>query len=265
MTDDLQLHVRRVAEQEAAQKQIDHELNLARDIQRGLLPHHPPRIDGYDIAGWSLPAQQTGGDYYDWQPLPDGRIVVSIADATGHGIGPALVTAVCRAYARASFPSGERVDKLLARINGLLADDLPSNRFVTFALAVVDSRTHSLQMLSAGHGPQLYYHAAEDRMESFEADGFPLAVVPVVEFEPASSLSMQPGDFLCMITDGFFEWQNRQDKIFGIQRLIEAIRRVANQPAAAIIDAAYAAVRTHAAGAPQQDDLTAVVIKRTKA
>ena len=262
MTDDLQSHVKRVAEQEAAKKQVDHELSLARDIQRGLLPQHPPRIDRYDIAGWSLPAQETGGDYYDWQPLPDGRIVVSIADATGHGIGPALVTAVCRAYARASFPSGESVNKLLARINGLLADDLPSNRFVTFAMAIVDSKTHSLQMLSAGHGPQLYYRAAENRIESFEADGFPLAVVPVVEFDPATTMPMQPGDFLCMITDGFFEWQNREGRIFGLKSLIDAIRAAADQPAAAIIDAAYTAVRNHAAGAAQQDDLTAVIIKR---
>ncbi len=97
---------------EAAAKQtldrIHHELDLARSIQMGLLPTEPPVAPGFDVAGWSRPADQTGGDYYDWQLLPDDRVLISVADATGHGIGPAMVSAVCRAYARSGGGSDRR-------------------------------------------------------------------------------------------------------------------------------------------------------------
>jgi sigma-B regulation protein RsbU (phosphoserine phosphatase) len=262
MADDLQGHIKRIADQEAARQGTERELNLARDIQVGLLPRDPPKVAGYDIAGWSQPAAQTGGDYFDWQQLPDGRLVVSIADATGHGIAPALVTAVCRAYARASFPSGESIEKLIARINDLLSQDLPSDRFVTLAAAVLDARSHSLQLLSAGHGPQFLYRASDGRVERFDSDGLPLAVVPQAEYGPSQPFHMEPGDVLFMMTDGFFEWLDADQQMFGISRLTDVFSRTASKSSAGIIKAAYDAVLAHAHGSPQQDDLTAVVIKR---
>ena len=82
---------------------INHDLDIARSIQRGLLPAIAPQLDNFEIAGWNQPADETGGDYFDWQVLPDGQLAISVGDATGHGIGPALISALCRAYARASF------------------------------------------------------------------------------------------------------------------------------------------------------------------
>jgi sigma-B regulation protein RsbU (phosphoserine phosphatase) len=262
MADDLQGHIRRIAEQEAAKQRLDHELDLAREIQMGLLPRDPPGIPGYDIAGWSRPAAKTGGDYFDWQPLPGGKIVISIADATGHGIGPALVTAVCRAYARASFPSGSDVAALVARINDLLAQDLPGDRFVTFVAAMLDPQAHALQLVSAGHGPQFLYHARERRLERLDSDGLPLAVLPSAEFGKSPSLQLEVGDVLFMVTDGFFEWMDNSDRIYGLDRLAESLAASVSRPAADIISAAYAGVLAFANGTPQQDDLTAVVIKR---
>src|SRR6185503_3990265 len=97
-----------------------------------------PNLCGFEVAGWNQPADQTGGDYFDWQTLPDGRFAVSLGDATGHGIGPALLSASCRAYARASFLSGDP-DGLLDNLNQLLVEDLPGNRFVTFAVVFLDT------------------------------------------------------------------------------------------------------------------------------
>ena len=82
---------------------INHDIDIARSIQHGLLPASPPQLEHFDVAGWNQPANQTGGDYFDWQLLPDGQLAISVGDATGHGIGPALVSTLCRAYARASF------------------------------------------------------------------------------------------------------------------------------------------------------------------
>ncbi len=264
MADDLQVHIKRVAEQEAARQRIDHELDLARDIQTRLLPQTPPKIDGYDIAGWNRPAEQTGGDYFDWQPVSGGRLVVSIADATGHGIAPALVTAVCRAYARASFPTGQALEQLVGRINDLLIEDLQSERFVTFAVAVLDPRTHEVQLLSAGHGPMFFRHAHDGRIESLDSHGLPLAVAPSAQYGPVQVLAMQPGDILFLVTDGFFEWIGHDEKQFGIERLTAILRAASMLSAAEIIQTAYEAVLKHAGGTPQQDDLTAVVIRRLR-
>src|SRR6185369_16554810 len=89
----------REAELKSKLEQVNHDLDVARSIQQDLLPSQSPRLENFDIAGWNEPANETGGDYFDWQSLPDGRLAISLGDATGHGIGPALVSALCRAYA----------------------------------------------------------------------------------------------------------------------------------------------------------------------
>src|SRR6185437_2640953 len=96
----------REAELKSKLDQVDHDLDIARSIQQDLLPAHSPILENFDVAGWNEPANETGGDYFDWQSLPDGRLAISLADATGHGIGPALVSALCRAYARANLIAG---------------------------------------------------------------------------------------------------------------------------------------------------------------
>src|SRR5262247_3095446 len=127
----------RKSEVERGLERVNRDLDIARSIQQGLLPSRSPSVSGFEIAGWNQPAEQTGGDYFDWQTLPDGRLAISLGDATGHGIGPALVTASCRAYARARFLSGD-TEGLLDQLNRFLSDDLPENRFVTFAVILLD-------------------------------------------------------------------------------------------------------------------------------
>ncbi len=115
----------REAETRREMERIERDLSAAQTIQRALLPRCAPNIAGFDIAGWNRPADQTGGDYYDWQMLPDGNWIITLADVSGHGIGPALVTAACRAYMRASSVHDGDLASLTTRINRLLIDDLP--------------------------------------------------------------------------------------------------------------------------------------------
>lgn len=243
-------------------EQMKHNLDIARSIQQGLLPRRKPTLSGFDIAGWSLPAEQTGGDYYDWQELADDRLVVSLADVTGHGIGPALVTAVSRAYARASFLGPEELGRLVDRLHSLLADDLPSNRFVTFAAAMLTGQSDQLQLISAGHGPIFIYNSEKDRVESRNADGMPLGVMPETPYAPANIINLNSGDVLILLTDGFFEWANARGEQYGTDRLSERIRSVINLPAEEMIRVIYDDVLAFAAGTPQEDDLTAVIVKR---
>lgn len=254
------------AELKRRMERIEHDLSIARTIQRALLPRAAPEIAGFDIGGWNRSADQTGGDYYDWQPLPDGNWMISLADVSGHGIGPAMVTAACRAYARASSYYNADLASLTARMNRLLADDLPEGRFVTMVTVLLDSNGGPLQLLSAGHGPIVLYIGESGSVQDIMPSDLPLAIVSDADFGPAQSVTLRHGDLLALVTDGFVEWsrpeENGRREQFGMSRLRESFARNAHLPAAEIIKAVAADVAAFARGEPQQDDLTMVVIKR---
>jgi serine phosphatase RsbU (regulator of sigma subunit) len=265
MAEDLGHHVRRLGEEQAARARIEHDLEIARGIQRGLLPKEQLSMAGFEVAGWNQPAQETGGDYYDWQQLPDGRWVVSVADVTGHGIGPALVTAFCRAYSRATLSGTAELDRCVNRINELMHADLPEGRFVTFVVALLDADRGTVELLSAGHGPLLLHLAAQNRVESFTAHDIPLGLMNDVGYGPSQQIRLEKGDVLVLLTDGFFEWANPEGEQFGTQRLAEAIKKAAGGSSKQIIADLHASVRDFVGDVQQPDDLTAVVIKRTAA
>jgi serine phosphatase RsbU (regulator of sigma subunit) len=253
-----------VALREARQvERMGRDLEVARSIQQGLLPQEAPSVQGYEIAGWNDPADETGGDYFDWMALPDGRAVITLADVTGHGIGPALVTAVCRAYGRANLPVGSDLSAAMGRINGLLMDDLPRGKLVQLVAAVV-SPGGTVHMLSAGHGPLLVYRTATGEFERHNAHGVPFGVFAGVGYGPAQEVALDVGDMLVLITDGFFEWEDRDGEQYGLDRMEGAIRDHAERPPQEIIGAMHAGILAFTGGTPQDDDLTAVVVKRTQ-
>ena len=241
---------------------VNHDLDIARSIQQGLLPSTVPSLEQFDLAGWNQPANQTGGDYFDWQQLPDGQVAISLADATGHGIGPALVSTSCRAYARASFLNGNGQTGLLQTLNGLLSQDLSANRFVTFAVVFLSPTLAQIKVLSAGHGPILWYRYSADQFEDLKAHGIPLGMIEGAQYETATARYMEHGDLLVLVTDGFYEWANRNGEEFGLKRLEVVIRESRDYSATEIIARLRAAVAKFCQGAEQQDDLTAVVLKR---
>jgi len=252
----------REAELKSKLDQVNHDLDIARSIQQDLLPAESPKLEDFDIAGWNEPANQTGGDYFDWQSLPDGRLAISLGDATGHGIGPALVSALCRAYARASLVVDNKHHQVLERLNKLLADDLSANRFVTFAILFLDPQKAEVEVLSAGHGPILCYRHATREMENLEAQGIPLGMIAGVSYENALVRWLAPNDMIVLVTDGFYEWENRNGEEFGLQRLESAIRQSHDCSAEEVISKLRFAVEDFCGGTEQKDDLTAVVLKR---
>jgi serine phosphatase RsbU (regulator of sigma subunit) len=252
----------REAESRRELERLEHDLSVAHSIQQSLLPAAMPEIDGFEVAAWNKPADQTGGDYYDWQPLPDGKTLVALADVTGHGIGPALLAAVCRAYSRAHFHVGTELMKTMGEINAALAADITEGRFVTFVAAVCDPKSSRLEILSAGQGPLFLYWLRQDRFESVEAQGPPLGVSPTLLSEPPRILDLSPGDLVVLTTDGFFEWADSSKEFFGVERLTQSIRANREKHPAEIIKSLYKAVIKFSGGTPQKDDLTAVIIKR---
>jgi serine phosphatase RsbU (regulator of sigma subunit) len=245
-------------------EKINHDLEIARSIQQDLLPTKPPELDHFEIAGWNQPADQTGGDYFDWQVLPDGQLAISIGDATGHGIGPALVSALCRAYARASFLVDQKHDRVLEQLNGLLSHDLADDRFVTFAVVFLNPENGEVKVLSAGHGPILWYRRRRNQMEDFEAQGIPLGMIAGMPYEDSKMKSLEAGDMIVLVTDGFYEWENPESEEFGLARLKETIHEARDCPAEEVISRLFKAVKDFSKGTKQKDDLTIVVLKRKK-
>ena len=246
-------------------RRFERDLEIARTIQQGLLPDEPPRVPGYDIAGFSDPADQTGGDYYDALTLDDGRVAISLGDVTGHGIGPALIASVCRAYVRAGLAGSTDLESVFESVNSALAADLPDDRFVTFAAALIEPETGAVELLSAGHGPMLHYRAADGSIETYRASGVPFAVVPSdAGFGPPERFALAPGDCFVTMTDGFFEWARADGEQFGIERLARCVRED-HESAASLIEHMRRAVLDFASGTPQGDDLTAVAIVRQPA
>jgi serine phosphatase RsbU (regulator of sigma subunit) len=243
-------------------KQVQHDLEIARSIQRSLLPQVQPRLQGYEIAGWNHSADATGGDFFDWQHHSDGRLVITLADVTGHGIGPALLAAACRAYSRACFIGRKTLSATVNEINRLLAADLMPPHFATFVAVVCNETDGSVELLSAGQGPLFTYSRRNDTFNEVRPQVIPLGLMPEIDLADPAVLHLEPGDLLLLITDGFIEWQNPAGEQFGVERALEAIRHLAGAKPEDIIRELYRSALIFAEGTKQQDDLTAVVIKR---
>jgi len=262
---EIRKHVEAALREAETRRQLDrvqHDLQTARDIQQALLPQQPPEIPGIAVAGWNKPADDTGGDFYDWVTLPDGRLIVILGDVTGHGIGPALLASACRAYARSGFAAHADLLPAVTQINASIARDLDPTRFVTFAGASYMPGGSELEVLSAGHGPILLYTAATDSFQEIDSQGVPLGILPELVSVPPTTIQLQKGDIFLLITDGFVEFENPAQEEFGKQRLEEAVRKSRALPPDQIIKALYEAVLAFSNGTRQADDLTAILIKR---
>lgn len=249
------------AEVERQLKQVEHDLEIARSIQQSLLPRIRPTMNGLEISGWNLPADATGGDYFDWKPLRDGRVVVTLADVTGM-VSTLLLASLCRAYARSSFDTHANVVHAMQHINRFFGEDLPAGKFATFVAAVCSNEEAKVELLSAGHGPLFVYSSARDAFVQFGAQAIPLGLLPELNSAEPLVLHLDEGDMVVLATDGFFEWEDASGEQFGLERLEQAVRKARHLAPEEIIAELYHAVKHFAAGTKQMDDLTAVVIKR---
>ena len=245
-----------------AKQQMERAMQIARDIQRALLPQEAPAVCGFDIAGFCQPADQTGGDTFDFMPLPDGRWMLVVADATGHGIGPALVIAETRAMLRAVSLHDAEVTRVLQTVNDLLTADLAECRFVTCFFGLLDPLADCLHFGSAGHGPLIFHDRQADTFRQLPATGLPLGLMVQADYGEVICHHFGRGDLAVITTDGFFEAANAAGQQFGVSRLLELLRRDRDLPSKQIIANLHHAVSDFTAGQAQADDLTAVVIRR---
>ncbi|MDP6046282.1 MAG: SpoIIE family protein phosphatase [Phycisphaerae bacterium] len=244
-----------------AKQEMQRAMEIAREIQRGLLPSGPPLITGFDVAGFSESADDTGGDTFDFLQLQDGRWLIVVADASGHGVGPALVIAQTRAMLRAIAMQGRDVSTILATSNDLLCRDL-QGRFVTCFLGMVDPITGGVTYASAGHGPLLFYDYDTDEFDELPSTGLPMGVMEDADYSQVVARQFAPGDFAAITTDGFFEAANADGEMFGMARLRQLLRDNRDLPSADMISVICKAVDEFTVGLRQADDLTVIIAKK---
>jgi PAS domain S-box-containing protein len=236
------------------------QLQLARDVQtRFYAP--PPEVPGFDIGVASHPVYETGGDYFDFIHLQDGSIVIAMGDVKGHGYGSALLMALTRAYLRSFASMHLEVHEILAQINRMLLNDLEQHQFVTLCLVRLRPQERRFSYANAGHLPGFVLHASGDVKQALDSTGPPLGLFSDSTFSLLATVELLPGEMLLLVTDGIPEATSRDGDQFGSHRVMDYVRAHASAPAAQIATGVYQAARSYAEHDPQDDDITALVIK----
>jgi serine phosphatase RsbU (regulator of sigma subunit) len=247
---------------------LERDLQIARQIQQSTFPSTLPQLRGFDLVAWSEPADETGGDTYDViaLPNPDGgdepnRVILLLADATGHGIGPALVATQSRAMVRMALHMSGDLPRIAERLNQQLFADLPSNRFITLWMGDLDLVERTLTSFSAGQAPLLRLSGTDKRCDLLGSDTTPFGMFPMVKFSEPKARKMGTGDIFAVISDGIYEASNSTGEEFGEERVAAVFRDNHEQTAAEILAALRQSVETFTEGRPADDDRTVLIIK----
>lgn len=241
---------------------MERELQMAREIQEGLLPRRMPTLQGYEIVARWRSAREVAGDFYDAFPLDDDTFGVVIADVSDKGAPAALFMAVARSLIRSHAFNGLSPVDTLAQTNDLILEDAESGgMFVTVYHSVFNKNGHSINV-NAGHNPPLFYRHKTKEVSYMPRGGRAIGWFPNNPLRP-DELKLESGDVLVYYTDGLTEAENRQGDFFGEARLAQAVLEKGNQSAEAITDHIVNSVDQFCAGAPPFDDLTLMVIRYT--
>jgi len=251
----------RLAEHYREKLQMEQAIEIARQIQQDFLPKTNPKVPGFEIVGWNCACDQVGGDCYDFFHLRDRRLAVSLGDAVGHGIGPALISVEARAALRGLAWATDDLSVIVNRANRMLSRDLAGERFITMFFGILDPGRVRLEYCSAGQAPILFYDRTSSSVRRLSATGLPLGMMADVELPLAEPLTFGSGDVLTLLTDGFFEWERQDGEQYGADRVCRTIVENADAPAEKILASILGSIFAFA-DTPQSDDLTVVLIKK---
>jgi hypothetical protein len=236
------------------------ELTLAGRVQASLLPFELPQIPGWQISATWRPARETSGDFYDFIPLPGGRLALVIADVVDKGMGAALLMALSRTLIRsyaADFP--ERPEGLLKVVNQRIISDIDAGLFVTLFYGVLEPATGRLTYCNGGHPPP--HLLAGGAQEALFRTGIPLGISDDAVWERAV-LQIPPGGLLMLYTDGVLDAQNSAGEFYGEHRMLETVRAHLAGPVGEIQEAVISGVFAFAGAEPQVDDITLMILSR---
>ena len=241
-------------------ERLEHELELARQLQQSILPHQFPNLSGFHFAARSRPARQVGGDFYDAIALGPDRVGLVIADVSDKGMAAALYMALTRSLIHAEARRSSSPRRVLLNTHRLLLEMTQSFMFVTAFYGVLDARTGSLTYARAGHDLPLLVSPDRGDCRSLSADGTILGLLKDIRLEEAG-VDLRSGDALVLYTDGITDATTKSGEYFGLERLRETVKAAAAGSAEELCDAIFARVNRFQRGAAQHDDMALLVVK----
>jgi sigma-B regulation protein RsbU (phosphoserine phosphatase) len=248
-------------DQSLEKERIEKELALAAAIQQKIIPKELPKIEGYQLAGINIPSKEVGGDYYDCIELGNGKFALIMADVAGKGISAALLVntlnAALYSYLEFKLPLTELADKL----NKLIYKSSPPDKYITFLIVLLDSKSGNLDILNAGHNPALLLRN-DGTLEQIEAGGIGLGMLDLGIPYTGQNLSINPGDKLFLYTDGIPEAMNTKEEEYSETRMIDFFKENSEQPPDGFIKNIVEDVKSHVGNAEQSDDITSMILKR---
>lgn len=250
----------RLLEERFARERMEHELQLATEIQQRFQPSAMPTIEGYEFQGISFSCYEIGGDYYDFIERHDNKMFVALGDVSGKGTAAALLMSSLHAAIHAQVAAKSTLAETVRSVNQYLADNTPANRFVTLFIAELDIATGVLDYINAGHNPPLIGRM-DGTIEKLDSGGFPLGILPTANYE-MGRLQLNHGEVLVVYSDGVSEANDLKGDEFGLERLSDVVSKNLARSASGIRDKVESALSEFTQTAPAGDDITLVIVKR---
>ncbi|HYM80433.1 MAG TPA: SpoIIE family protein phosphatase [Candidatus Limnocylindria bacterium] len=243
-------------------ERLEEDLEVAREIQRRFLPQRAPAVPGLVVAGVSVPSREVGGDLFHYVELAGNRLGIALGDVSGKSVPAALIMSNVMSALRTEALHETEIEKSLERLNRLIVEQIEPGRFVTLFYGIVDPGAGLLRYTSAGHNPVL--RISGDEVHWLGEGGVPLGVLPEARY-PVTEVPFRPGDVVVAYSDGVTEAEGPgaggEIELFGEERLADTVGSLRSEPVEAIVRGVLAAVERFAAGRPQADDITLVVVR----
>ncbi len=247
-------------------KRLDHDLEIARDIQRVLLPAEPPSVNGFEISGINVPARQVSGDYFDYIKVDEERLGVAIADVSGKGVPASLIMAICRSVLRSQAAQNPSPADVLRKVNRQLYPDIKEDMFISMAYLILDHARNGVTLARAGHDAPLLYKRASQTVTPLKPPGMVVGIDSGNVFDRITGdfpVPLERDDCLVLYTDGVTEALDTDGNEFGVERTIQSVRASADNGAQAIIARLIDDLRNFVGSHPQNDDITLIAIRKT--
>ncbi len=253
-----------IKQQQLAAELVNKELEVATEIQARFFPQQTPNLEGYEIAGCSIPAKDVGGDYYDFIPNPEpGQHGFVVADVTGKGVPASLLMATMRATLRANIQNNPNdIVQALRQVNGDIYRDSPVDKFITSIYCNLDYHRHEISYVNSGHNPPYIVRADDSRIEELEQGGVMLGIMEEIDL-PKATLSIGKGDILMLFSDGVTEATNPSGELFSEESFEQWLLDHNQLSAEEMKKALLETLQVYANGSPQSDDITFIIVKRT--
>ena len=256
----------------AQERAMEREMSVAHKVQMGFLPIQPPKLENYGFFDYYQPAQYLGGDYFDYIPLPDGRLVITLGDVSGKGVSAALLMAKLSSEVRYSLVTEATLADAMARLNNIFCEERWDSRFITFLLTSIDTKSNTVTMLNAGHNPPLLCDICVDaemtspdqprvRKIADNLNGLPLGVLPNVQYEQLSFV-LAPGQMIAIYSDGLTDAMNTEGQTYDLARIKEKLATTKADTVDAIGRNLINSIRQFSGNAPQSDDQCLVLFGR---